>query len=213
MSLTKRDRFIKKFQEQFQFIQRSCRSYDEGYEDESIRLATSLRVIFHNTMASTSLIKHLNFNNKIMLSSSGGQGNILDLLSWVIDINSPQPVKTRPQLGDKFRQISIKEWWDIEQVFTYKTQKYTRKKIILTATNKDGGAHVDEELDKFYEALSAGSGIDGISITGNLTYNGEPPFQQGVNQSAKNVQLSLIRQFAHEFLAAVTHFSWLQTNR
>ncbi len=192
MSLTKKERLNKKFQEQIQFIMRSCESYDKGFEDESIRIATSLRVIFHNTPASISLIKHLNFHNKKMLTSSRGYENVQDFLSWVININSPQPVTTRPILGNEFREISIVDWWNKELVVYYKAQKYTRQKIILNAVNKDGGAHVDEKLDKFYEALSSGLGADGISITGNLTYNGEPPFKQGVKQSARNTHLALI---------------------
>ena len=147
-----------------------------------------------------------------MLSSARGHENALDFLSWVININSSQPVTTRPILGSEFREISILDWWNKELVVSHKLQKYTRQKIILNAVNKDGGAHVDEKLDKFYEALTLGSGVDGISLTGNLTYNGEPPFEQGVIQPAKNIHLALIRQFAHEFLSAVNHFDWLKIN-
>jgi hypothetical protein len=205
MFLTKRDRFIKKFQEQLQFIQRSCIAYDEGLEDESIRIAQALRVIFYDSPKS--LITHLKFDQKKMLSSAKGYGDTRDYLSWVIDINSSQPVTTRPTLDTQFREISIKEWLEGESVFVYKTKIFSRRKVISNASNKDGGAHVDEKLDKFYEALSAG--VEGFSITGNLQYNGESPFQQGVNQSAKNAHLALIRQFAHEFIASVNHFTWL----
>lgn len=211
MPLTKKERFIKKFQEHLQFIQRSCKGFDEGFEDESIRIATSLRVIFHNTPASTSLINHLNFFNKKMLSSGQGGGSALEFLSWVIKVDSPQPVSTRPILGNQFREISINDWWNKEPIITYETQIYSRRRIILNAVNKDGGAHVEEELDRFYEALSSGVGMDGISITGNLEFNGEPWFEQGVPHHSKNAHLALIRQFAHEVLAAVNHFDWLKT--
>jgi hypothetical protein len=207
MPLPKRERLLKKFFEQLQFIQRSCEIYDKGFEDEAIRIATSLRVIFHNTGASISLIHRLKFTGKKMLSSSKGYGDIRDYLSWVIKLNSPEPVKTIPIKGDQFREISIDEWWNKENVTFHKNKRYPRRKVILNAVNKDGGAHIDE-LDEFYEALSMG--LEGLSITGDLTYDGDSPFQQGVKQSSKNNHLALIRQFAHEFLVSVNHFSWLK---
>src|SRR5258708_20179180 len=40
-------RFAKKFEEQLQFIRRSAEAFDQGSEQEALRIATSLRVIFH----------------------------------------------------------------------------------------------------------------------------------------------------------------------
>lgn len=209
MPLPKHERMTKKLLEQLNFIQRSCEAYDKGFEDEAIRVATSLRIIFHQTTASTSLITHLKFGGKKMLSSSRGHGSAMDYLSWVINMESRQPVMTRPILGTEFRELYIKEWWNGEPVFVCNNQTFTRRNIILSAANKDGGTHVDEKLEKFYEALIEGLG-DGISITGNLEFNGEPWFEQGINHSAKNAHLALIRQFAHEAITSINHFNWLK---
>ena len=74
MTVTASDnpRFTDKLKEQLQFIKRSCDAYDQGAENEALRIATSLRVIFHNTTQSVSLMAHLGFENKKMLSSSRG---------------------------------------------------------------------------------------------------------------------------------------------
>lgn len=96
-----------------------------------------------------------------------------------------------------------------EPVFSHKSKEFSRKRIILSAANKDGGAHVDEELEEYYESLC--SGEHGLGITGNnLTFDGEPPFPQGITLFAQNTHLALIRQFGHEFLAAFNHFKWLE---
>jgi hypothetical protein len=92
-------------------------------------------------------------------------------------------------------------------VFVHNGQEYSRRKIILSAANKDGGAHVDIQLDKYYEILCAGEYA--IGITGNLEYDVKPPFPQGVTMFPKNAHLALIRQFAHEALSSVNHFAWL----
>lgn len=208
ISKFKRIRLTEKMREQLRFMQRSCEAFDKGFEDEAIRIATSLRIIFHHTNASTSLIAHLRFGGKKMLSSSRGHGDWKDYLAQQINLSSPQPVRMIPLLGNKFRELSIEDWWRHEPVFIYNTQEYSRRRIILSAANKDGGAHVDEELEKYYEYIC--SGEHAIGITGSLEYKGEPPFPQGITLYPNNAHLALIRQFAYETLVSVAHFDWLK---
>jgi hypothetical protein len=208
VSKSKYIRLAEKFREQLRFIQRSCAAFDQGAEDEAIRLAQALRVVFHNTTQSTSLVTHLKFGAKHMLSSSRGHGDWQDYLSMQINLTSPQPVKALPLLGQQFKELTIDQWWRQEPVFVHKGQQYPRRRIILTAANQDGGAHVDDVLEKFYEYLCTGE--HAIGITGNLEFDGEPPFPQGVTHFANNAHLALIRQFAHEALVSVTHFTWLK---
>jgi hypothetical protein len=145
----------------------------------------------------------------MMLSSSKGHGDWRDYLAQQINLSSPQPVSMIPLLGNKFRELSIEDWWRHEPVFIYNSQEYSRRSLILSAANKDGGAHVDDVLEKYYEYLC--SGEDTIGIIGNLEYEGDPPFPQGVTIYPKNAHLALIRQFAHETLVSVNHFNWLNT--
>jgi hypothetical protein len=208
ISKPKHIRLNEKLREQLQFIQRSCETFDKGAEDEALRLATSLRVMFHDTAMSVSLVTHLRLSHTRMLSSSRGHGDWQDYLGHQLNLSSPQPVKMFPLLGDRFKELSVQDLWNNEPVFSHKGQKYSRKKIVLSAANKDGGAHVDEKLERYYEVLCAGEYA--ISITGNLEYNGKPPFPQGVTQYSKNAHLALIRQFAHETLVSVAYFEWMK---
>jgi hypothetical protein len=57
------------------FLEQSSELYGSGQEDESLRLATLLRVIFHDTNSSTTLLSHLQLKRTQMLSSSSGHGN------------------------------------------------------------------------------------------------------------------------------------------
>ncbi len=201
-------RFINKLEEQLQFIERSCATYDQGEENEALRLATSLRVIFHHTNMSVSLVAHLEFDDKKMLSSSRGHDDWKDYLSHQINLSSAQPIKMLPILGEQFHELSIEDWWRNETVFVHNGKNHSRRKIILSAANKDGGAHVDDELEEYYKFLCAGEYAFGI--TGNLEYDGAPPFPQGVTIYPNNAHLALIRQFAHEALTSVHHFHWLK---
>lgn len=207
ISQFKRARLMKKLGEHIGFVQRSNQAFDIGVEEEAIRIAVSLRVIFHHTSASTSLVAHLGLANNKMLSSSRGGGNWMDYLRQQINLQSPQPVRMLPMLENKFREVSIEDWWKNEPVFSHKDKEFARKRIILSAANKDGGAHVDEELEEYYESLC--SGEHGLGITGDLKFDGVPPFPQGATLFAQNTHLALIRQFGYEFLASVSHFKWL----
>ena len=135
-------RLIEKLQEQLRFLQRSCVAFDQGAEDEALRMATALRVILHSTKQSVPLISHLGLTNVTLLSSSRGLGTHNDYLSHELNLSSPTPLRMVPLLGDKFHELPLEKWWRGEPVFIDEGEKYFRRTIILSAANKDGGAHV-----------------------------------------------------------------------
>jgi hypothetical protein len=51
--------FKEHLKKQLRFLKTSCEEYDAGDKDESVRIATTLRILFHQTSKSTSLISHL----------------------------------------------------------------------------------------------------------------------------------------------------------
>jgi hypothetical protein len=208
MSAVTDQRFRDKLKEQLRFLSRSAELFDKGCEDEAIRLATSLRVIFHDTRSSTSLSSHLGLTDSSVLSTSRGHGDWQDYLAHEIDLESPSPVRTRPLLGNEFNAIPMAEWWNVESVFSHGGESYTRRMIILSAANKDGGTHVDSKLEEYYEVLCAGEYAIGFRVNPNPNGGGKYAFTPGVTHHAKNAHLGLIRQFAHEVVATVDHHGW-----
>ena len=206
--MTKSDkaRLRRKLKEQLGFLQRSARDYDGGHEEEALRLATTMRVLFHDTSASTSLLTHLSMQNTTMLASPTTHfADWRDFLNVRIDLSSHEPVRFLPKLGDQFVPIPFSDWWGSDSVAASGTS-VSRKQIVLGAANRDGGAHVDTKLQTFYEHLVKGE--YGLGITGNMTYDGSPPFPQGVTIYPSNGHLALLRQFAHESLTAASHYHW-----
>jgi hypothetical protein len=202
--------FSKKFDEQLGFLQTSCRLYDQGAEAEALRIALSLRVLFHNTGSSTSLMTHLGLNSVMVVSTKLGAMPLGDHTAFFkieLSLNSPTPVRAIPKLGNEFIPTPLPDWWEKETVFSSAKSTYTRKHLVWAAANQDGGAHVDSNLKTFYTELAAGTlsiGIDGK----NLKYSGSAPFDQTQTQYAENIHLAMIRQFGHEVLAAAKHFQW-----
>jgi hypothetical protein len=82
-------------EEQIRFLARSCSAFDAGAEDEGVRIATSLRILFHDTAISTSLVRHLGLPDQ-MLSSSRGHSDYKDYLKYKLDLGSATPVTAVP---------------------------------------------------------------------------------------------------------------------
>src|ERR1700677_3549267 len=140
--------------EQVQFIRTSgSLVLDDNYR-EAVRVATAIRVICHNTKQSKSLLAHLDCLDPIMLSTGAIIGpNVIFGESGLTQLQvGPQGVGIRPALdkGPFKRFIPFNEWWK-ERVYVQNTLSLTRERLVLDASNKDGGAHVDAEVPENYE--------------------------------------------------------------
>jgi hypothetical protein len=183
---------------QIGFLERSCNSYDAGYHDEAIRIATVLRVIIHDTKSSISLLKHLNSTTINILSTTDepkkrtiffmGMG----ISRVVVDGKNSYSVYI-PQLGDGPISyfVPLSKWWNQIVMVLDGKHRLTRRSIVLAAANKDGGAHVDKKLTEEYEALAK----DGA--TGYLVYKFD---SKTVEIPDTNAHMVSLRQMAYEVL-------------
>jgi hypothetical protein len=183
--------FVEQLDKQLRYIETSAREYDAGNKDEAIRIATSLRVIFHHTGETTSLLAHLRARFTRLLSSVGQPPYPQDWYSPMADIEGKfhfpaiqvaaqpvtviEPPRYRPMLERKklTRQVQAPDWWGNEPVIILQGKKVTRKVIVLGASNKDGGVHVDR---------------------GTPADSGGPEFK------ANNAHVAAVRQMAYEVL-------------
>jgi hypothetical protein len=152
---------------QLHFLSASCRSFDEGFHDEAIRIAQCIRVLMHDTRNQRSLLRHLN-SKSIMLTSScldirrriqPGQRalffNGMALFGVVDGAGIYQP-----KLANGFNyELSVEEWWQ-QSIFILDAQTWvSRSDVVLAAADKDGGAHVDARLTPEYERLIKGGDL------------------------------------------------------
>lgn len=178
--------------EQLEFIQTSIELFDKGKEIEARRIATSLRIMFHNTTRSHSLFKQLNLNHNYFLWSSGGLYTPSNLLSsWVLlELSNVQGnMVYKPILTDVGRTfyLTFEDWWN-EVIFDDKTDVFTRKDIITFVANQDGGAHVDKALNKRYSNLVKYNSLGWVDGHGNSVSNN--PAYVAIRQIALEVLIS-----------------------
>lgn len=178
------------------FLARSCELYDQGYKEEALRLAVSLRVIFHDTKQSISLLQHLNLKDKVKLISTfvsqKSMGDKFGNINWhtVIPLMlTSNGVIAPTNTWDARSILSANDWWN-EEIWLENELKLSRKDIVLSAANQDGGAHLDANPSTKTKALKTGP-IVTVKINGKLVENG-----------LTNHHYPLIRQISYEVLKA-----------
>lgn len=90
------------------------------------------------------------------------------------------------------RLVPFKQWWDEPVSKDTAGNLWSRKDHVRTLANKEGGAHVDPNLDPAYEALISANGFGMQFLTPEgecLDFTGDPA-------------AASVRQIAHEFLIA-----------
>jgi len=149
------DRFRDQLVRQLGFLKRSCSSYDAGFTDESIRIATCIRVLVHDTKFSTSLLTHLGAKNIQLLSTVPPIENLDRVFAFdgltSFSANGPRP-KLRRTVRDS--ALLVADWWEQIVYVMGQGQFFRRSDLVLAASNKDGGAHVDAKLTPDYEKLA-----------------------------------------------------------
>ncbi|WP_205064486.1 hypothetical protein [Pantoea coffeiphila] len=101
---------------QLSFLKRSCEAYDAGATDEAIRMATVIRVLIHNTRASTSLLKHLNATKINLITSTQDPPNNAVFFQGIgmmqIGGNEESKYFAPFSLSVTSRPVPVSKWWD-----------------------------------------------------------------------------------------------------
>lgn len=157
-----------KLNEQIQLIEFNLGKIDD-LELLALNIATNIRVLVHDTSNSTSLLRILDIKDNIQYyNTSTQEGSIsywkgnFSIVGWNLstlphigivgkEINvlseTECQIRYTPIFKDwcvKHHKVNFQNWWDTEIFNNRKGVVLTRKDLILSATNKDGGAHIDE---------------------------------------------------------------------
>lgn len=208
---------------QLRFLEVSSLAFDRGEEDEAKRMATHIRVLFHNTRSSRSLISQLNMDRISFLDTAGEirPDTLFPSLSLVNIVQDTSGSHYRAKLGDtRFQQwVPFQDWWN-KVVFASASHKMTRKTLILNMADTDGGAHVDPQLNSEYASLVKKDALGWYEIDpsfdGNMTEldqlmlqrsgNDEQHNQASVHPAIKilhSAEKHAVRQIAYEAVSTI----------
>lgn len=145
---------VARFFEQMGFMERSAKCFDDGAQSEAARLATSIRVLVHDTKRSRSLLSQLEVKDRLRYASLGNiveEPGLTALLMTgpliVMQVNSLEPGEPTftyapVDAGEPSRLVPFTEWWEAPALIAGE-HAYTRCDLVLTLAHKVGGAHVD----------------------------------------------------------------------
>ncbi len=181
-----------------QSLELSAHAFDKGLEGEAKRLAAAIRVLVHDTSKSKSLLGQLEQKAISFYDTCAPRQNHT-YITWygLTAINLTLQGATHVALLDNLppdcppHWVSFDEWWNRVVFVDQKGNETSRKDLILSVANKDGGTHVDRVLDEKYANLSRRNAL------GWRFYNarGEGPLE-GPEKAA-------VRQIAHEVLKSL----------
>ena len=147
-------------QRQIRLLRNSTKLFDEGEIDEACSIATRIRILVHDTGPSKSLLfKQLGITDLLLYDTALAESkSSLGPYHGLVGIELSQS----PQWGwfphcfvdpaADSQKLDFNAWWNAV-VLQDNQVVFTRKAIVLALCNKDGGAHIDPDLDERYERL------------------------------------------------------------
>lgn len=183
--------------EQLEFLKLSCSSFDHGFTGEIKRLAVSVRVLVHDTNVSSSLLTLAGKKNIGFVDTSDpyDDENVLSHSSLAQIYMTPRGTKPRAHLDDVIQpasMISFDAWWNGIVLVDSNKNEFSRKDIVLYLANKDGGAHVDHEIDEKYHNLRNKNSMGWITVLGD-----------GREIAGEDHVPATMRQIAHELIKSL----------
>lgn len=190
------DELEQQFQDQLDLLENLAQIYDQGKIIAAKSMATTIRVLLHDTQKSASLLGQLNrkgisfFDTAEEVSDPPGTmraGSFSALLGIAFGESTTKGYV--PHFDSMpARMVDFDEYWNEVIFIDQKKAEFTRKDIILFVANQDGGSHVDPGLDEKYAELSRKNSL-GWKMGDDVSW-----------VDLKGAELASIRQIAHELL-------------
>ncbi len=180
--------------EHLQFLEASSNAYDDGVDSEAKRLASSLRLLLHDTQKSLSLLGQLGMKGIDFCDSALplNSANVLSYMGLIKLCQTSEGFQYSPLLDDEPDsnppRVHFGTWWNGVVFVDHNKTSISRKQLVLSVADQDGGVHVDPVLNDVYAQLSRLNSLGWIATQGNRSL------------PLKNPQLAAVRQIAHEVL-------------
>ncbi len=189
--------------EQLQLLRHSCQVFDGGLEAVAKHISLSLRVLLHHHGQSRALLDQLGLRDGRYLTSAPplNPKNLLTECNLVMMHVGPTGARYHPLVaagGPPFplQPIPFVDWWNNPVLRDNRGRTFCRRELVLNVADTDGGAHVDQELEEAYMAISRGNSLGWMFSTDT-----EKSVPEG------RPELACMRQIAHELLATIRQFS------
>jgi hypothetical protein len=189
--------------EQLGFLDASCDGYDNGSIAEAKRLATTVRVLIHDTPASHSLMYQLKLKEQTMFRDLLPIGAQLAAKNNApaVAVNDARfgyalagvlenDIEWIPAYRANYPPLQIitdfSDWWSTPHMSDTTGHLWSRRNFILMLANKEGGAHVDDLPNPWADLVHRGG-------SGWRTSDGKPILRSPAPAAARHIAEELRR--------------------
>jgi hypothetical protein len=151
--------------EQLDFIETSSREFDAGKLHEAKRIANAIYTIVVDKSRTVSILRQLKVKDEISFLASGTKYDPLSnpektrfqsppLVRIVTGQNGFEYTPRLDQSPKNHRMLEFENWWNKDAIFWYRAQggqgpeekTMSRKDLVSSLTDQDGGRHLDQQL-------------------------------------------------------------------
>lgn len=189
--------YQKIFQELCDALRLSSESFDKGFYGEAKRLAVCVRVLLHDTNQSRSLFDQMGIKRTVSFSASTSiysKNNLLSechlVMAYISAQSTYMPVLDTGPFG--FQRVPFDTWWGECVIRDKHRETFSRKELVLWYANKEGGAHVDPQLNERYRRLQDDNSYGEIFRANGVEV-----------MPTVGVELACMRQIAHELIRTI----------
>ena len=162
---------INDYKIQMKFLNDFCVKYDEGHTEYALQIASTLRLLLHDTNKSHALLNQLYhkgittvdfvdtcihqmpIGKKITMPNEKVTPIVRNNLCYYTFNHSEdsEPILTPTPLLNTakfsvYRSFGI--WWNKTTTICYPNSIITRKRVVTLLANNDGGAHIDPNIEE-----------------------------------------------------------------
>lgn len=209
--------YVNQLKEQLSLLINACHMYDNEYFSQAKIMSGIIRTLVKDPPSgrksqTVSLLTSLNIKNKMKFYNTGYDAvdpllsiNLVGFVTIPAPVLYSKPTKQNiyvPLFNNSslidVKWIDFESWWN-SNVIVSKTEnsciELSRKKIVLTMAEQDGGVHVDryENIDSVYRDI--------ITHTTDIFTNIN---STGVESPIEYLQYALVRQISHELLVSIS---------
>ena len=191
--------------EHMQFLRTSADAFDAGFDGEAKRIAVSIRVLVHDTVRSKSLLGQLGRKNQKFIDSafpvvpqnkSTHSGLVVTTMAPGIGARYVPFLDEAPH--GQLKEIDFESWWNASVFVDSSGRGLSRRDLVLTVANQDGGAHVDAALNAKYADLSRNNSLGWMYSDGTRTEPLGGPERAALRQIGHEVLKTLMPGYAKQ---------------
>jgi hypothetical protein len=197
------------------YLQRSAISFNQGFLSEAKRMAAATRMLLHDTRESHSLLEQLGYKRQMRFINSAHPvvpHNLVThqgLVAFGMNGNTPSFIalwNVASYAGHSRGYQSFNDWWNYVVIIDANRVEFTRRDLILTLANQDGGARVDPGLDVAYANLTRNNSLGWQIARGERGTEGFEPEKCTIVGPLAGVELLSVQQIAFELATSISEF-------